>query len=105
MPRACSCPGCFATLCLDCQKHARYHTQFRAVFVMNCKTSATAHSVAAPQQSKQQKHQRPAGDEATADAAAGEQFFPVACEVCGTQVGVRDADEVYHFFNVLASTP
>ncbi|KAJ0970043.1 hypothetical protein J5N97_022920 [Dioscorea zingiberensis] len=31
-----SCPACFTTLCLDCQRHAEYATQFRAMFVTNC---------------------------------------------------------------------
>ncbi|CAM9414816.1 unnamed protein product [Sphacelaria rigidula] len=30
-----SCPLCFTTVCLECQRHARYHTQFRAVSAMN----------------------------------------------------------------------
>lgn len=32
-----------------------------------------------------------------------EVYHPVRCEVCNTQVAVYDNDEVYHFFNVLAS--
>ena len=32
-----------------------------------------------------------------------EVFHPVKCSVCNTEVGVYDEDEVYHFFNVLAS--
>lgn len=32
-----SCPLCFTTLCVDCQQHARYENQFRAMFVMNCR--------------------------------------------------------------------
>ncbi|GIM06548.1 hypothetical protein Vretimale_10840, partial [Volvox reticuliferus] len=31
-----SCPGCFTTLCIDCQRHEKYHHQYRAMFVMNC---------------------------------------------------------------------
>lgn len=31
-----SCPGCFTMLCLDCQKHDKYHNQYRAMFVVNC---------------------------------------------------------------------
>ena len=30
-------------------------------------------------------------------------YNPVKCEQCNTEVGVFDKDEVYHFFNVLAS--
>lgn len=32
-----SCPGCFTTVCIDCQQHERYENQFRALLVMNCK--------------------------------------------------------------------
>ena len=32
-----------------------------------------------------------------------EVFYPVKCSVCTSEVGVYDDDEVYHFFNVLAS--
>jgi len=30
-------------------------------------------------------------------------LHPVLCAVCGTQVGAQDAEEVVHFFHVLAS--
>jgi E2F-associated phosphoprotein len=29
-----SCPCCFNIVCMDCQRHSRYHNQFRAIFVM-----------------------------------------------------------------------
>ena len=32
-----SCPGCFTTVCIDCQQHERYENQFRALLVMNCR--------------------------------------------------------------------
>ena len=32
-----------------------------------------------------------------------ELFNPVKCTECGTVIAVYDSDEVYHFFNVLAS--
>jgi len=32
-----------------------------------------------------------------------ELFNPVKCAMCQTKVGVFDTDEVYHFFNVLAT--
>uniref|UniRef100_A0A8C6STG6 E2f-associated phosphoprotein n=1 Tax=Neogobius melanostomus TaxID=47308 RepID=A0A8C6STG6_9GOBI len=31
-----NCPACMTTLCLDCQRHEKYRTQYRAMFVMNC---------------------------------------------------------------------
>ena len=44
-------------------------------------------------------HSSPAAD-AAADADV---VYPVLCEDCGTQVGGLDANDVYHFFNVLPS--
>lgn len=29
-------------------------------------------------------------------------FRPVVCNVCNTEIGVMDTDEVYHLFNVLS---
>jgi len=37
------------------------------------------------------------------DKAAEDVYHPVVCSVCSSEVGVYDRDEVYHFFNVLAS--
>lgn len=43
-------------------------------------------------------------EEASAGAGGeAERLTPVACAVCGTRVGAQDADEVVHFFHVLAS--
>lgn len=36
-------------------------------------------------------------------AVSDEKFHPVACATCGTDVGVVDAKEVYHFFHVFPS--
>ena len=32
-----SCPGCLTTVCLDCQRHEYITTQYRAMFVTNCR--------------------------------------------------------------------
>lgn len=32
-------------------------------------------------------------------------YHPVRCSECNTEVAVYDQDEVFHFFNVLASAP
>lgn len=32
-----------------------------------------------------------------------DKFHPVMCKICNTKVAVYDADEVYHFFNVVTS--
>ncbi|OUS48342.1 E2F-associated phospho protein-domain-containing protein [Ostreococcus tauri] len=79
-----SCVGCFATICALCQKHER-HEQYRAVFAAGVRTETEV-------------AWRPS--EAT---DASERYREVKCEECGTTVGVMDDDDVYHFFNVLAS--
>ena len=38
------------------------------------------------------------------EAEAVERFWPVSCATCGTEVGVMDGEEVYHFFHVFPST-
>ena len=32
-----SCPGCLTTVCIDCQQHADFEGQFRAMFTINCR--------------------------------------------------------------------
>jgi E2F-associated phosphoprotein len=82
-----SCPCCLATLCLDCQQHELYHNQFRAMFVRNCKV--LKNEVLRPDCGVAQQ------------ACAAEEYHPVHCATCNTHVGVRDSEEVYHFFNVV----
>jgi hypothetical protein len=41
-----SCPGCFTMICMECQQHQKYHTQFRAVTVMNCEVRTRRASAA-----------------------------------------------------------
>ena len=95
-----NCPCCFTTLCMDCQRHERYKQQFRAMFFVNC-TVKTHVRVAPPDQKKGQAKLEAA--EAAEEEAESEVLHPVVCATCGTEVGVQDADEVVHFFNVLAS--
>lgn len=106
-----SCPACFTTLCIDCQQHELYAHQFRAMFVMNCAvdTSQPAQVPAAQgprntlgkrgrDRDSAQKRQQ-AGSEQDA-----ERLFAVACAECGVEVGVRDQEELYTFFHVIATT-
>lgn len=89
-----SCPCCLDTVCMDCQQHEVYHNQFRAMFVRNCKVVTTevlrtdTSSARAP---------------ASRTPPVAEVYHPVHCATCNTHIGVRDADEVFHFFNVVAT--
>ncbi|XP_077220963.1 E2F-associated phosphoprotein isoform X2 [Tasmannia lanceolata] len=81
-----SCPACFTTLCLDCQ---------RAMFVVNCKIKND--------QILRQSERKPRKGTSSTGSERDVIFRPVCCSVCSTEVGVFDEDEVYHFFNVLPS--
>ncbi|XP_023738270.1 uncharacterized protein LOC111886260 isoform X1 [Lactuca sativa] len=96
-----TCPACFTTLCLESQRHEKYVTQYRAMFVLNCKIKkgqqVSSSSSSEDKGSLKRKRFR------KSLAVDGESFTPVCCSVCETEVGVIDDDEVYHFYNVLPS--
>lgn len=53
---------------------------------------------------KKKKRKRNRGLEEQVKAAAREEVYhAVECEVCQTEVGARDQDEVFHFFHVAAT--
>mmetsp|Transcript_25664 Transcript_25664/g.41022 ORF Transcript_25664/g.41022 Transcript_25664/m.41022 type:complete len:157 (-) Transcript_25664:563-1033(-) len=127
-----SCPCCLEIVTIDCQKHARHHDQWRAMFVQNVRVDTssalrpngagvagrgddTGSRGGGREEGGQQSGRKHAGTgtgtgpegaaAAAAAAAAGEgPYNEVFCETCNTLVGVRDADEVYHFFQVFPST-
>lgn len=107
-----SCPACFSVLCMDCQRHEIYANQFRAMFVMNCKIDRSE-TLTVPlkksfnKKSKGKKGKGLPAEEAISNVAtsASDKFFPVKCKVCNSQVAVYDCEEIYHFFNCLASHP
>merc|ERR1711862_418339 len=78
-----NCPGCFTPVCYQCQKHDQYARQWRAVEVRNCTVDRSVPLALSK------------GDTA--------RYFPVKCEVCNAEVGLQDADDVYHLFHVLES--
>jgi len=84
-----SCPGCFALVCVLCQRHERYKGQYRAVFARGVETSTTSCL-------------RPT-DDGGDGASADERYREVTCAQCGTVVAVQDDDDVYHFFNVFSA--
>ncbi|XP_062863475.1 E2F-associated phosphoprotein [Trichomycterus rosablanca] len=121
-----NCPACMTTLCLDCQRHVKYRGQYRAMFVMNCTVNKTeVLRYKAKQRNQRRKKSRHGSTatttemgtktEAESEAETGltdsrlggmdeqEIYHPVTCTECSTEVAVYDKDEVYHFFNILAS--
>jgi hypothetical protein len=83
-------------------RHEKYVTQYRAVFVKNCKIGSDQVSQHNNPEPRRAKRGRKSG-ESEAGSAGGETLHKVSCSVCSTEVGIIDGDEVYHFFNVLPS--
>lgn len=102
-----NCPACMTTLCLDCQRHESYKTQYRAMFVMNCTVNKNEVLKFPEQPTKHRRRNRKKFKAQLADSASESQntemYHPVKCNECSTEVAVYDNEEVYHFFNVLAS--
>lgn len=86
-----NCPCCFTLLCLDCQRHEFYRTQYRAMFVHNCQIDWFN-----LMEYKEKKSKNPS-------KSPSDRYYPVKCKICATHVGVYDNEEIYHFFNILAS--
>lgn len=99
-----------------------YQHQYRAMFVVNCVVRRDQilrfPPVIEPKSKKKKAKQRKSDtvgiDNDYSQAAAcslentdslsfEETFNPVMCSECNTEVGVYDSQEIYHFFNVLAS--
>ncbi|KAK9959651.1 hypothetical protein ABG768_009761 [Culter alburnus] len=118
-----NCPACMTTLCLDCQRHEKYRTQYRAMFVMNCTVNKEeVLRYKTTNKRKEKRHRKKARQESMSTSAEAEMesdagltdarlagmneeeiYHPVKCTECSTEVAVYDKDEVYHFFNTLAS--
>lgn len=98
-----SCPLCMNTVCMDCQRHERYHDQYRAMFVMNivvrwdCQLVYDNDKKGLIEQSSFPVHHVPDRED--------EVYYQVCCANCLTQVAALDAkEEVYHFYGCMASS-
>ncbi|KAF0294055.1 E2F-associated phosphoprotein [Amphibalanus amphitrite] len=102
-----NCPACMTMLCLDCQRHELYSNQYRAMFVFNCDVDSTQALRYRLKEPPKRRGRRGAvekeSDDRSSPADSQELFNPVKCATCKTEVAVYDSDEVYHFFNVIAS--
>ena len=77
--------------------------QYRAMFVMNC-TIDYSEKLTFPKPSEKNKKKGKKNESQNFGADNEEELFnPVKCSKCSTQVAVYDADEIFHFFNVVAS--
>ena len=91
-----SCPCCLEIITIDCQKHAARDDQWRAMFVRNVRVDeSVAFRPASSERNGAAKKTENAPDLEESDGP----YFRALCDTCGTPVGVRDTDEVFHFFN------
>ena len=67
-----SCACCFAIVCLDCQRHAKYLHQYRAMFVQNCQVLRTERLRVAP----------PALVAESCEGGGEAFLYPVRCKTC-----------------------
>ena len=111
-----NCPCCMTNVCYDCQRHEKFKTQYRAMFVFNCKVNQEEQLKYPKDEFEKKKFNKKKSKlskmiESVADIEITEEnrdtydlFRPVACLNCNTEIGVyEEKEEIYHFFNVLAS--
>ena len=74
------------------------------MFVLNCVIVKEETLTYNPKSGKKGQKRRRGKDKGnvTEEQSA---YHPVKCHECNTEVAVYDHDEVFHFFNVLASAP
>ena len=94
-------------------RHEKYKNQYRAMFVMNCHVNKEQQLRFPETADKRRKRQKkgPSNETdpesfdtgLTQGSSSDDKYNPVTCTQCHTEVGVYDTDEVFHFFNVLAS--
>jgi hypothetical protein len=117
-----SCPCCFTVVSLDCQRHTKYHNQYRALFVLNCRINRDEGVRMGGDDGEDGEDGEqgedvegaasgaPAGGPGTGPvygqptAPEGEILYPVHCTQCGGELGLySDDEECYHLFNVFPS--
>ena len=79
---------------------------FRAMFVVNCVVDFTQRlkfPLKSNKKGKRRKGKRGEAANVVMEDNQEENYHPVKCEQCSTEVAVFDKDEVYHFFNVIDS--
>lgn len=73
------------------------------VFVLRVNTTPKS-SAFGKQQKATGKRQREAQSSQPDTSNKQQQVFSVFCTTCNAELGVQDADEVFHFFSVFPST-
>jgi len=100
-----NCPGCFTTLCVDCQAHDS-RNQYRAMFTMNCKVGMerTVQPLGGGEPATGKRGRGKEAPKVPVEDVSGNRYHPVSCEVCDTEVGVVDEEDgLYIFYNTFPS--
>ena len=104
-------------LFLYCCRHESYVNQYRAMFVLNCcvlRDEVLKYIPKADKRSRRRKRRKGKEEKDETEEKKGEDlsqetepeiYHPVRCGECNTEVAVFDKQEIFHFFNVLASAP
>uniref|UniRef100_A0AC35U3U1 E2F-associated phosphoprotein n=1 Tax=Rhabditophanes sp. KR3021 TaxID=114890 RepID=A0AC35U3U1_9BILA len=92
-----SCPLCLKIICRDCQRHAKFKEQYRAMFVENVEVDFDDVKYLPSDFDGNKVMQKTTVSESPENA-----FYPVQCISCKHKVAYMDNDEVYHFFDVLS---
>lgn len=104
-------------LFLYCCRHESYVNQYRAMFVLNCcilRDEVLKYIPKADKRSRRRKRRKGKEEKDETEEKKGEDisqetepeiYHPVHCGECNTEVAVFDKQEIFHFFNVLASAP
>ncbi|KNC48303.1 E2F-associated phosphoprotein [Thecamonas trahens ATCC 50062] len=103
-----ACPSCFTLLCVDCQQHERFPSQFRAMFVLSAAEIVPHQRLAFAPSASSSRRMKAVTSQGTVVLEGGDPdqaavYLPVRCGVCSADVGVFDSDEIFHFFNVVVS--
>ena len=88
-------------------RHDKYVNQYRAMFVLNCQIirNEVLEYVPKPDKRSRKRQRKCVTMEESSKSDEADRYHPVHCSECNTEVAVVDGDEVFHFFNVLASAP
>lgn len=97
-----NCPCCMSLLSLETQRHVSYKNQYRAMFTFNTKIDKENPVEPINKTNKKRKKSK---NQWTNIVESNDDliFYPVSCSHCSTEVAVVDSEEVYHFYNTLAS--
>uniref|UniRef100_A0A9J8BSI7 E2f-associated phosphoprotein n=1 Tax=Cyprinus carpio carpio TaxID=630221 RepID=A0A9J8BSI7_CYPCA len=99
-----NCPACMTTLCLDCQRHEKYRTQYRAMFVMNCAVNKEeVLRYKTPNKRKQNRQRKKARRETTStsteaemeSSAAHDFYFVMSCSTGRERWDQREPIEIW----------